>query len=224
MALAPKCLNGNLSRQGTGTVRRRVRWAVEHRLDAMPRWNVIIDEVARLPGILTCEGLKLRRGDPIFTEPMISAVRKSFAELQQWMSWAQEMPSVDKLRQVLLKGQMAFDANQAWEYTIFETEAEQRVGGTGLHPSDRPNCFEIAYWVRTDCTGRGIATATTSVPDDAAFTHLGEATQVAIGWTKPTAPSAAIPRYWNLRWITRRIMTFWRKGTLGVAWCGSVTT
>ena len=80
--------------------------------------------MARLPDILTCEGLELRRWDTAFTEPMISAIQKSFAELQQWMSWAQKMPTADELRQVLLQGQTAFDANRAWEYAIFETEAD----------------------------------------------------------------------------------------------------
>lgn len=151
-------------------------------------------EVARLPDILTCEGLELRRWDTAFTEPMISAIQKSFAELQQWMSWAQKMPTADELRQVLLQGQTAFDANRAWEYAIFETEAEQLVGGTGLHPSDRPDCFEIGYWVHTDWTGRGIATATTSALVEAAFTRLGEATQIAIRMDRANGASAAIPR------------------------------
>jgi RimJ/RimL family protein N-acetyltransferase len=152
------------------------------------------DAVARLPDILTCEGLELRRWEPTFTGAMISAIRKSFAELQQWMSWAQELPTADELCQVLLDGQTAFDANLAWEYAIFETEAEQLVGGTGLHPSDRPDCFEISYWVHTDWTGRGIATAPTSALFEAAFTHLGEATQIAIRMDQANGASAAIPR------------------------------
>ena len=106
------------------------------------------------------------------------------------MSWAEEMSRVDKLRQVLLKGQMAFDANQAWEYTIFETEAEQRVGGTGLHHSrDNPKYFEIAYWVHCRLNGRGIATTKASIPNGTAYTHLGEATQVAIPVSQTTAPA-----------------------------------
>lgn len=81
--------------------------------------------------------------NPIFTEAMIAAIRKSLVELQQWMSWAQATPSTDELRQVLLQGQMAFDANQAWEYAVFETEAEQLVGGAGLHQSDGPDRLEM---------------------------------------------------------------------------------
>ena len=144
--------------------------------------------MARLPDILTCEGLELRRWDTAFTEPMISAIQASFPELQQWMSWAQKMPTADELHQVLLEGQTAFDANRAWEYAIFE--AEQLVGGTGLHRSDRPD----HYWVHTAWTGRGIATATTSALVEAAVTHLGEATQIAIRMDQANGASAAIPR------------------------------
>ncbi len=110
------------------------------------------------------------------------------------MSWAQKMPSVDELRQVLMQGQMDFDANLAWEYTVFETQAGELVAGIGLHPSDRPDCFKIGYWVRSDWTGRGIATATTGALVDAAFTYLGEATQIAIRMDQANHPSAAIPR------------------------------
>ena len=125
---------------------------------------------------------------------MMSAIRMSFAELQQWMSWAQEMPDVDELRQVLIEGRMAFDADQAWEYAIFETESGQLVGGIGLHQSDRHECFEIGYWVHNDWTGRGIATAATAVLVDAAFAHLDEATQVQIRMDQANLLSAAVPR------------------------------
>ena len=151
-------------------------------------------DVARLPGILICEGLELRRWDPAFTKPMIAAIETSFAELQQWMSWAQEMPTVDELRQVLLDGQLAFDADRAWDYAIFETESGQLVGGSGLHPSNRPDRFEIGYWVRSDWTCRGIATAATSALVDAAFSDLGEITQIVIRMDQANRASAAIPR------------------------------
>ena len=81
--------------------------------------------MARLPDILTCQELELWRWNADFTEPMISAIQKSFAELEQWMSWAQDMPTAGELRQVLQRGQTAFDANRAGEYAIFETEVEQ---------------------------------------------------------------------------------------------------
>lgn len=152
------------------------------------------DDVARLPWVIACEGLELRRWDPAFAQPMFSAIETSFAELQQWMSWAQEMPTVDALRQVLLDDQLAFDADRAWEYGIFETATGQLVGGTGLHPSDRPDCFEIGYWVRTDRTCRGLATAATSALVDAAFSGLGEATQIVIRMDRANRASAAIPR------------------------------
>jgi RimJ/RimL family protein N-acetyltransferase len=160
------------------------------------------EAVARLPAVVPCrdspsgDGLILRRWDPAFAEPMLTAIRSSFAELEQWMSWAQEMPTVDQLRQVLVQGQMSFDANEAWDYALFETgaAAEQLVGGAGLHPSDRPERFEIGYWVRTDRTGRGLATAAATALVDAAFTYLDEVTRVAIRMDRANRASAAIPR------------------------------
>jgi RimJ/RimL family protein N-acetyltransferase len=153
-------------------------------------------EVARLPEVLSCEGLELRRWDPAFAEPMLRAIRRSFAELQRWMSWAREVPNVDELREVLMQGRMAFDANRAWEYAIFDKEAqtERVVGCAGVHASDRPDRYEIGYWVRSDRTGRGIATATTATLVDAALTYLGEARQVVIRMDRANQASAAVPR------------------------------
>lgn len=150
--------------------------------------------MSRLPDILKGEGLELRRWDPAFAEPMIEAIRRSIAELQQWMSWAQAMPTLHELRRVLVRGQMDFDADLAREYSIFETESEQLVGGAGLHPSDRPDRYEIGYWVRSDHTGRGFATTATTTLVDAAFTHLGEGTQIAIRMDRANRASAAVPR------------------------------
>jgi RimJ/RimL family protein N-acetyltransferase len=124
---------------------------------------------------------------------MLTAIRTSFAELQRWMSWAQKMPTTDALRQVLMQGQLDFDANLAWEYTVIGAESEQLVGGVGLHLSDRPDRFEIGYWVRSDRTGRGIATAATGALVEATFTYLSEATHIAIRMDHANLSSAAIP-------------------------------
>jgi RimJ/RimL family protein N-acetyltransferase len=153
--------------------------------------------MARLPDVLTCEGLELRRWNPAFTEEMIVVIGESIAELREWMSWAQTVPAPDSLRQVLREGQRDFDADRSWEYAIFESDTETLLGGAGVRPSDRPGRFEIGYWVRSDRTGRGIATASTSALVQAAFTYLGEATQIVIRMDRANLASAAIPRKLN---------------------------
>jgi RimJ/RimL family protein N-acetyltransferase len=154
--------------------------------------------VTRLPDVLTLEGLELRRWDPAFTNQMIAAIRLSFAELQQWMAWAQTMPTADELRSVLAQGRSAFEEDRAWDYAVFERgagkTARQLVGGAGLHPSKRPDCYEIGYWVRSDRTGRGIATAAAAALVDAAFTHVDEARRVVIRMDQANHASAAVPR------------------------------
>jgi RimJ/RimL family protein N-acetyltransferase len=124
---------------------------------------------------------------------MLEAVRDSLAELRQWMSWAQTMPTTGTLRDVLRQGQLDFDADRSWEYAIFDRRSEQPIGGAGVHGSDRPDRFEIGYWVRTDRTGEGIATAAARSLVDAAFAHLSEAAALAIRMDQANRASAAIP-------------------------------
>ena len=43
-------------------------------------------------------------------------------------------------------------------YLIFDPSEQVVLGSTGLHPRVGPEALEIGYWVRTDQTGRGLAT------------------------------------------------------------------
>ena len=89
---------------------------------------------------------------------------------------------------------MAFDADQAWEYAIFETESGQLVGGIGLHRSDHHECSRLGTGSIPIGPAEGIATAATAVLVDAAFAHLDEATQVVIRMDQANHLSAAVPR------------------------------
>lgn len=125
---------------------------------------------------------------------MISAIQKSIAELQQWMSWAQKMPTADELRHVLLQGQTAFEANRAWKYAIFETRRSNLW--------EAPDCTRrIARILSRSPTGStliGPAEPSQQLqpvpPVEAAFMHLGEATHIAIRMDQANGASAAIPR------------------------------
>ena len=93
-----------------------------------------------------------------------------------------------------------------------DSPTSSHVGGTGLHRSDRSDCFEIGYWVRSDCTGRGIATAATSALVEAAFTHLGEATQIAIRMDQANGPAPPFRENWDLPWTTEEDHVVLAKG------------
>jgi RimJ/RimL family protein N-acetyltransferase len=155
------------------------------------RWDH--GEMGMLPEILTAESVQLRCWRPSFTEAMLLAVVESFYELEQWMPWAQQAPTADGLREVLRQGEIAFHADDNWEYAIFDARSEEIVGAAGLHRTEATDSFEIGYWVRTSRTGRGIATSAAQTLVSAAR-NLGIAKQVVIRMDQANTASASVAR------------------------------
>lgn len=101
-----------------------------------------------------------RRGDG----PAVNAaVRVSLAELSPWMPWAGTMPSGDESEIHCRRQQARFILREDFALLIFLRQADggegELVGGTGLHRIDWPlRRFEIGYWRKTGCEGRGFLT------------------------------------------------------------------
>ncbi len=125
---------------------------------------------------------------------MLIAIEESFAELEQWMSWAQEMPTVDGLQEVLRQGELDFQANRGWDYTIFDAGTDEVLGGIGLHRTDDPGKFEIGYWVRTSQTYRGVATLAARTVISTVLTFLHSARQIVIRMDQANLASASVAR------------------------------
>jgi RimJ/RimL family protein N-acetyltransferase len=101
-----------------------------------------------------------RRGDGALVN---DAVRASLAELSPWMPWAGTMPSVDDSEAHCRRQQARFILREDFVLLIFLRQADgsegEFVGGTGLHRIDWPlRRFEIGYWRKTGCEGRGLLT------------------------------------------------------------------
>ena len=75
------------------------------------------------------------------------------------------------------------------------------VGGAGLHPRAGPESIEIGYWVRSDRTGRGYATAAAGALTQAAFAHLDGIDRVEIRMDRANRASAAVPPKLGFRLI-----------------------
>ena len=150
--------------------------------------------VALLPDELPAGAIELRRWRIACLDALMEAIRASYPELQRWMAWAQTMPTIEQQRDVLEAGEAAFDADREWVYMLYELSSGDLVGGAGLHRRGEPQVAEIGYWVRSDRTGRGYATATARALTEAAFSRLADIERVEIHMDKANAPSAAVPR------------------------------
>ena len=154
-----------------------------------------------MPDVLEAGPLTLVRWRPQAVDEVLEAVRSSFAELQQWMHWAQTMPTRAQQRTALAAGVIAFDAGTEFGYLFREKSTGAVVGGGGLHRRIGPDAIEIGYWVRTDRHRRGYATIAAETMTDAAFTHLADVDRVEIHMDCSNLASARIPEKLGYRLI-----------------------
>jgi RimJ/RimL family protein N-acetyltransferase len=149
--------------------------------------------MALLPEVIGCNGMELQSWRPMLAHSMFLAVRESHPDLQQWMPWAQTLPTEDDLAAVLSQGDVDFQQDRGWDYALVEPRSTVVLGCAGVHRTDRDERFAIGYWVRTSRTGRGLATAATRVLTKAAFEFLENAQLIVISMDQANAASAAIP-------------------------------
>lgn len=116
-----------------------------------------------VPVRLVTTRLVLRCPRPGDGEALNEAVCASLDELRPWMPWAQQAPTPEESEALARSAQAKFQLRSDLVYSIWEHDGagqETRlVGGSGLHRMDwSVPRFEIGYWCRSGCTGRGYVT------------------------------------------------------------------
>ena len=154
--------------------------------------------MARLPPTIEAGPIELRRCRAEHVDELMVAVEMSVSDLARWLPWADPMPSRSTELATVQEFHTAFDADQDWAFFMFETDNDELVGGIGLHPRDG-GVVEIGYWVRSDRTGRGYATAAAAALTSAAFERLPEVQRAIIRMDQANVASAAVPRKLGFR-------------------------
>jgi RimJ/RimL family protein N-acetyltransferase len=138
------------------------------------------------------QGLVLRRWRLADAEPLLAAIEMSLAELRRFMPWAMEPPNPASIRTFL--EQVAIDAPAATAIGLALVDSGgDVVGGFGLTDGRGPGILEIGYWIRSDRTGRGYATAGTRAMTEVAFDGNPDVDRVEIRCDPANVASAAIP-------------------------------
>jgi RimJ/RimL family protein N-acetyltransferase len=134
--------------------------------------------LVEVPERLVTERLILRcprRGDGVVVNPAVVA---SHVELDPWLPWATTLPTLEESEAQCRRQQARFILREDLVMLIFARDESggegELLGGTGLHRIDWVlRRFEIGYWRKTGCEGRGIATEAVRAMSRMAFDSLG---------------------------------------------------
>jgi ribosomal-protein-serine acetyltransferase len=127
-----------------------------------------------VPEVVETERLTLRATRAGCGAAMHAAVMESLEELRVWMPWAREPRSLDTADARCREATSKWHAREELDFCFFRKADGALVGTGGLHTIDwtLPR-FEIDYWVRTPCRGKGLATEATRALADMARGVLG---------------------------------------------------
>ena len=132
----------------------------------------------------------LRRWRMADAPRLLSAIESSLPELRLFMPWAMDIPTLETVEEFL----QSVVSGGSLGFGLFEDDGDDEVvGGFGLHNRRGPGILEIGYWVRSDRTGRGYATAATRALTDAALEHFPAVDRIEIRCDPANLASAAIP-------------------------------
>lgn len=102
-----------------------------------------------IPEALETERLLIRVPRPGDGPAMNAAVLETFENLQPWMPWAQERPSVEQSEENSRKAYSKFLVRRDITLRLIHKESGLFLGSSGLHPRDwAVPKFEVGYWCR----------------------------------------------------------------------------
>jgi RimJ/RimL family protein N-acetyltransferase len=134
------------------------------------------------------------------------AVDTSLAHLRSSVAWAQAAPTpLSALAARLEASAAAFDAGEAWTFSVLDLAQTRVLGAVALERADAAltalvggGALETGYWLRADATGFGYATEATACLTRLAFTMLG-AQRVVVCHDPTNATSEGVPRRLGFR-------------------------
>jgi RimJ/RimL family protein N-acetyltransferase len=107
-------------------------------------------------------------------EAEYEAVCESIPEVSEWMAWCHEGYRLEETTAFIMSREAAWKNDTDYGFGIFEVETGKFLGGTGLNFINRiHNCANLGYWVRSSCTGRGIASSAARLAARYGLEHLG---------------------------------------------------
>jgi ribosomal-protein-serine acetyltransferase len=131
--------------------------------------------------LLTDGSLLLRPFRPDDALPLYQAVRESLPELLPWMPWAYSDYSIKDSIKWLELCARTWAKGKEYNFVIIDSSDGSLIGGCGLNQVKRRAHFaNLGYWVRSNYTGKGVATAAALLVARFGFDELG-LTRIEVG-------------------------------------------
>jgi RimJ/RimL family protein N-acetyltransferase len=112
-----------------------------------------------IPESFETERLLIRVPRPGDGAALNAAILESFEDLQLWMPWAKERPSIEKSEENSRKAYSLFLTRQDITLRLIHKQSGLFVGSSGLHPRDwTVPKFEVGYWCRKRFERQGYIT------------------------------------------------------------------
>lgn len=123
---------------------------------------------------LTGDLVILERVRPRHVEGLTEAINRSHAELLAFMDWMTEQPQTMQMSGEFVESSEAdWDAGITYNFAMTDPTTGEVIGVCGLMTRPGPRRLEIGYWVRTDRTGAGVATAAATLLTEAGLRIAG---------------------------------------------------
>lgn len=155
-----------------------------------------------IPSLLRTARLLLQRWQPLHAARLLPLLEENEDHLLPWIPPQVALAAPEPELSVRLGGYSTdFDAGRAWRYGLFSHDEAEVYGEVSLFPRSEegrvlmPDAdrVEIGYWLRSDTTGRGLATEAAQAMLSLART-LPQIRLVEIRCDARNLRSAAIPR------------------------------
>ncbi|HEX9977930.1 MAG TPA: GNAT family protein [Acidimicrobiia bacterium] len=107
-------------------------------------------------------------------DAVLAAIDDSLSELEVWLPWAHPGYGRSEAMRFLRDSGAAWAEGRAFDFAVRpRDDPGHHLGNISVWPtSQRERAGEIGYWIRSDATGKGIATEAAARVTDIAFSEL----------------------------------------------------
>lgn len=118
--------------------------------------------------------LLIRTYRPEDIDSVFEAASESSPQLSPWLGWCHPDLKREEIAGYVLSREAAWQNKEEFGFGLFERTSGKFLGGIGLNQFNHPHRIgNLGYWVRTSCTGRGIASTAARRVAQYGFAELG---------------------------------------------------